>query len=78
MFLGCAMAQKPGKGDDVIFLNAIFGVSKCRTWKWMTFLEPLDKTEQDRCIFVGKFWNLTYFDLVWPEVDLSLCQILKN
>ena len=36
---GCAMAQKPGKGDDVTFLNRIFGISNCRTSKQMTFLE---------------------------------------
>ena len=28
---GCAMAQKPGKGDDVTFLNHIFGIFNCRT-----------------------------------------------
>ena len=28
---GCAMVKKPGKGDDVTFLNAILGISNCRT-----------------------------------------------
>ena len=30
---GCAMAQKLGEGDDVTFLNCIFGISNCRTSK---------------------------------------------
>ena len=36
---GCAMAQNPGKCDDVTFLTTIFGISSCRTSKQMTFLE---------------------------------------
>ena len=35
----CAMAQKRGKGDDVTFLNRIFGISNCHTSQQMTFLE---------------------------------------
>ena len=27
----CVVFKKPGKGDAVTFLNAIFGISKCRT-----------------------------------------------
>ena len=39
LIFGCAIAQKPGKGDDVTFLNRIFGIFNCRTSKQMTFLE---------------------------------------
>ena len=28
---GCAMIKNPGKGNDVTFLNTIFGISNCRT-----------------------------------------------
>ena len=38
---GRAMAQKPGKGDDVTFLNRILGISNCRTSEQMTYLEIL-------------------------------------
>ena len=36
---GCAIAQKPGNGDDVIFILHFFGISDCRMPKQMTFLE---------------------------------------
>ena len=56
MFIfGCAMAQKPDKGDDVTFLNRIFGIFNCLTSKQMTFLEFWDKTGQDRYVLKGFF-----------------------
>ena len=47
---GCAMAQKPDKGNDVTFETQFFGISKWRTTKQMTFLESLDNTGQDRYV----------------------------
>ena len=42
-----AMDQKPGKDDSVI-LNAIFGISNCRTAKQMTFSELSNETIECR------------------------------
>ena len=36
---GCAMAQRPSKGNDVTFLKSIVGISNRRTTKQMAFLE---------------------------------------
>ena len=44
---GCVMNPKPSTVDDVIFVNAIFGIPNCRGAKQMTFFESLDKTGQD-------------------------------
>ena len=68
---GCAMAQKPGNGNDVTFWNTIFGISNYRTTKQMIFLESSDKTEQDRYVLKRKF-GFSKFDLFWPEPDLTL------
>ena len=45
---GLCNGKKTGKGDDVTFWNAFFGISNCRAKKWMTFLESWEKAEQDR------------------------------
>ena len=65
---GCAMAQKPGEGDDVTFLNRIFGICNCRTSKQMTFSEFRDKTGQDRYVLKRHFWfsKFDLFDLNLP------------
>ena len=36
---GCEVAQKQIDGNDVIFLNSVFGIPNCRTRRQMTFLE---------------------------------------
>ena len=69
---GCTMVKNPGKGDGVTFLNAIFGISNCRTQK-IIFLRSLDKTGQDRHVYGRKFWfgKFDLFDLFWAFTDLS-------
>ena len=44
---GCAVAQKPGKRDEVTFVTTIFGISNCLKSKQTTFLELWDKTGKD-------------------------------
>ena len=56
--LGCEMAQKPIGGNEVIFLNSIIEISYFRTTKQIIFLESLDKTEQNSCIFLKKLFTL--------------------
>ena len=63
LFFGCTMAQKPGKGNGVTFLNPIYGTSRCRTSKQMTFWNPDTKLEKIG-VFVKEsfeFRNLTFF-----------------
>ena len=43
---GCVMTQKAGKGDDVTYLNRIFGISNCRTSKQMTFFNLETKLDK--------------------------------
>ena len=50
VIFGSAVAQKPGKVEDVTILKAIFDIFNCRTSKQMTFLESGDKIGQDRQI----------------------------
>ena len=40
LIFGCARAQKPGKCDDVTFLNCTFCILYCRTSEQMVFLNP--------------------------------------
>ena len=55
LFLSVEWLKKTGKGDDVIFLHAIFGIYKCRTWKQIFFL-ILRQNWTRQTFFVGKFW----------------------
>ena len=65
-FFGCAMIQKPGKGNDVTFSDSILGASKIRTTKH-TFLEFWHKTEK-----MGMFlresldFHVFFLNFAWP------------
>ena len=55
---------KPGKGNDVTFSNSIFGISKCRTRKQLTFFwNPETKLDKIGIILKENFdfQYLTFF-----------------
>ena len=52
---GFAMIQKPSKGNDLTFLNSIFGIYKCRTTIRTTFWKPATKLNK-----IGMFFKLIF------------------
>ena len=58
--------------------NAIFGISNCPTWKWMTFFfESWNNTGQNGHVFVSKFW-IRKFDLIWPSLTWNWPFLVSN
>ena len=59
-----------------LFWNAIFGISKRRTTKQMTFLESWDKAGQDVYVYVYNVYKRQFsdskYDIFWPELDMAL------
>ena len=66
------MAKKPGKGGDVTFLYAILAFlfvvrKKLHIWNPETKLDKIDMFLEESF----EFEDLTEFDLVLPDIDLS-------
>ena len=70
------MAKKTGKGNDVTFEMQFLAFLIAYVKINNIFLESWDKTGQDKHVFEENFdcQNLTFFDLVWPYIDLSSFQ----
>ena len=72
-------SQKPGEGNGVTFLDAFLAfliVAHENEWHFWNPGINLDKIGMFLYENI-KFGNLTWFDLVWPEIDFSSGQIYK-
>ena len=68
-----ALFLQSGKGNDVTFWKSIFGISKCRTTKQTTFLNPETKLDE-----IGMFLNENFYFRLWRLVLMLMLIITMD